>query len=395
MALTGTSRGSGATNTAGQSSLVVTPASNLSAGALAVLCVAYDNTGAAGVDSYTSIADSLGNTWTPRQNSLIDPGAASAGQCLRIFTSPQDVATLTTNSTITVSFGAVTVARSWTLMEFTAAAGSKAVYGTGGQETAATATPTITTTSITSGQAVVGCFGREGNDAINTPDGDTTNGAWSANQNAGVGSTTGGSQIISQRKIVTGTATQTYNVTFAASRDGCEAWISVREQSVTVITPPTTATFAPAVTVTSNKTIIPATLVLVIAAFAPTVSVTANQTITPATKSLTIQAFAPSVTVSDNKTVVTPTANLAIETFSPTVTVSDNVTVTPSTLELVLETFDSLVIIEAGVVLSEVTITPETLYLSINTFRPTLTGFTVVGDCCGHAAIGASQMIGR
>src|ERR1051326_8772503 len=110
MALSGTDRGQNSTNTAGQTSLALSPASNFNAGKMAVLCVAYDNAGSGGSDPFSSISDTKGNTWTPRQNVLNDPGAASAGQCLRIFTTMQDVGTLTTGDTITVSFGSTTVA---------------------------------------------------------------------------------------------------------------------------------------------------------------------------------------------------------------------------------------------------------------------------------------------
>jgi hypothetical protein len=228
VALTVTSRGSGARNTGSESTYALSPASNFTAGAMAVLCVAYDNSGSSGADPYSSIADSHGNTWTPRINSLIDPGAANAGQALRIFTCAQNVTTLTTGSTITVTFSAVTVSRSYTLYEIKGSVGTP-TYVTGGQETAATATPTITTGSITNGYAVIAAIGREGN-GTRTSDGDTTNGTWSNAQNNGVGSTTGGSEIISESKVVSATATQTYNPTFGGtSRDGCEAYIVIRE----------------------------------------------------------------------------------------------------------------------------------------------------------------------
>jgi hypothetical protein len=68
---------------------------------MAVLCLAYDNSGASGADPYNSISDSLGNTWTSRQAALYDPGAASAGVALRIFTTNQSAGTLTTGSTVT------------------------------------------------------------------------------------------------------------------------------------------------------------------------------------------------------------------------------------------------------------------------------------------------------
>lgn len=231
MALTGTDRGGSATNTGGQSTLVVTPASNFAARSWACLIVAYDNSGASGADPYSSITDSVGNTWTPRRNQRISPGnAANDGQCLRAFTSDMSVAKLTTSDTITVSFGGTTtVARSWALHEILPGANGQVAYVTGAEETATTATPTITTSSITSGDLVIGAVGREGNEAP-TGDSDTSNGSWSSVLGGRVGTTTAGSQCVTQRKVVTGTGTQTYNPTFGGtSRDGCEMWVQFRE----------------------------------------------------------------------------------------------------------------------------------------------------------------------
>ena len=225
MALVGTNRGVSGNATAA-TSLTVTPASNLTAGAFAILCVAYDNSGASGADPFTTITDSVGNTWTSRVNVLNDPGAASAGATLRIFTSR--ITTLTTANTITVNFGSSTTAKAWTLTEVVSNAGLVPTFvnGTGTAQT--TATPTITTSSITIGNLVLGAAGGEGN-GTTTGDADTTNGTWSTQQETGFGTTTGGQEITSQFKVVTATATQTYNPTFSASTDNCIAWIQVTE----------------------------------------------------------------------------------------------------------------------------------------------------------------------
>lgn len=232
MALTGTDRGSGSTNTGGQSTIVVTPGSNFAARSWACLICAYDNSGTNGADPYSSIADSVGNTWTPRINSLNDPGAANAGVALRIFTSDMSVAPLTTGDTITVTLGSTTVARAWALHEVLPGANGRVAYVTGGQETATTGTPSVVTGSITSGHMVIGAVGREGNEAP-TGDGDSSNGSWSSVLGGRVGTTTSGAQVVTQRKVVTGTGTQTYNPTFGGtSRDGCEAWVQFREDPV-------------------------------------------------------------------------------------------------------------------------------------------------------------------
>lgn len=227
MALTATNRGSGGNNTAA-TSLAISPGTNLTAGAFAILAVAYDNSGNQGSDPYASISDSVGNTWTSRVNSLNDPGAASAGAALRIFTST--VSTLTTANTITVSFGANnTTAKAWTLIEVTSnATNGSVVYVTGAQATGSGTTQTITTSSIAINDLVFGALGQEGN-GTRTGDADTLNGSWSTAQSAGFGTTTGGHEIISQYKIVTAAGTQTYNPTATPLGDWAIAWVSVSE----------------------------------------------------------------------------------------------------------------------------------------------------------------------
>ncbi len=231
-ALTRTARGTGANNT-GATSLTVTPASNYTAGSFAVLCIALDNAGSAGANliSPASATDSVGNVWTRRQNALYDNGAASAGAEIAIYTAT--VTTFTTANSLTVSWvGGVSVtAKAYTLDEFTPAAGMLVTYLTGATGTGATGTGgTITTSSITSGDAVVGCGAAEAAAAAWTGDADTTNGTWTTAQTNGAGSGTSAQTVTSQTKIVSATATQTYNPTIA-STDNILAWISLGERS--------------------------------------------------------------------------------------------------------------------------------------------------------------------
>lgn len=227
MALTATNRGSGGNNTAA-TSITITPASNFTAGSFGILAVAYDNAGSQGSDPYITISDTPVNAWTSRINSLNDPGAASAGATLRIFTAP--ISTLTTANTITVSFGATSVtAKAWTLIEVSSNASNGSVaYGTGAQATGSGTTQTITTSSIAINDLVFGALGQEGN-GTKTGDADTLNGNWSTAQSAGFGTTTGGMEIISQFKIVTAAGTQTFNPTATPLGDWCIGWISVTE----------------------------------------------------------------------------------------------------------------------------------------------------------------------
>lgn len=228
MSLSGTDRGANNNNT-GATSVVVTPASNFAAGSKAVLCLAYDNAGGSGADPFSSITDSVGNAWVTAQAALYDPGAASAGVTLRIFESHMDVAALTTGNTITVSFGAVSVtAKSWTLHEIAPASGCRVVLVASGVNAgAATGTPTVTTGTITNGDMVIGAGASESSNTW-AGDGDTSNGNWSTHQTSGAGTGTSGMATTAQRKVVTATATQTYNPTLT-SADCILAWAQFAE----------------------------------------------------------------------------------------------------------------------------------------------------------------------
>lgn len=234
MALTGTDRGSGADNASSATTFTLSPASNFTAGAFAVLCIAADNSATGGSsNNIDSVTDSLGNTWRARQRPIFDNGAASNGVQGAIYTTHQTAGTLQTSTTITVTFGANTTAKSWTLMEVTAAAGYQpyVVTGENGTGAASTTLPTVTTSTIQVGDMVVGMVAMEaGTTQTCTTDTDTTNGTWSAIQYAEVGSTTSGSAIGSQRKVQTTTAsTQTFNPVIGLACDLICSWISIRE----------------------------------------------------------------------------------------------------------------------------------------------------------------------
>jgi hypothetical protein len=233
MALTGTDRGTGTHNTSA-TSFTLNPGSNFTAGALAVLCIAADNSVSGGAtNNITGVTDSLGNAWRARQKPIFDNGAASAGVQGGIFTTDQGAGTLQTGTTITVTFGTAAVAKTWTLMEVTAAAGFKAMALTGANAAgqAASSAPTVTTGTIAVGDMVIATVAMEaGTTQTLTGDADTTNGTWSAAQYAEIGSTTSGSAIGSQCKVQTTTAsTQTFNPELGLTCDLICSWISVRE----------------------------------------------------------------------------------------------------------------------------------------------------------------------
>jgi hypothetical protein len=206
---------------------------------MAVLVVAADNTGGGGSHNIEGVSDTKSNTWTIRRSPLYDPGTASSGVQGIIATTSQDGGLLTTGDTITVQFGNNTTAKAWTLMQVSAGAGSSPQYLTGAENTgSATASPTVTTSSITSGDMVIGgLFNERGTDQTVTGDSDTSNGTWSAQQTAEIGSTASGITVQSQRKVTTGTATQTYNPTLGVSSDVVLSWISIDEVSDLVTVP--------------------------------------------------------------------------------------------------------------------------------------------------------------
>jgi hypothetical protein len=236
MAISGADRGTGTHNT-GANSFTLSPSGNfISRSSWAVLTVATDNSGGGGGAMATfSVTDSVGNTWTRRTSPLYDPGAGSAGVEGGQFTCDQDVGSLTTGTVITVNQAGSPVAKAWTLYEVIPSAGFQLRYVTGGVNTgSATASPTVTTSSITSGNIVLGAlYNEQGTGQTVTGDSDTTDGTWATQQTAEVGTTATGMTVSSQPKIATATATQTFNPTLGVSSDVILSWIEITE----VLTP--------------------------------------------------------------------------------------------------------------------------------------------------------------
>lgn len=238
MSLTGNDRGT-AGNNSSASSLTITFPQAMAAGSLGILGIALDNAGSGGSNAVAplSAVDSVGNTWTRRQSAIHDPGAASAGVELAIYTCDIQVA-ITTSTTLVLSFGTNVTAKAGGLHEVSSDVSIKRPrYKTGGVGTGATTgTPTVTTASITNGNMVIGVGGAESASTW-TGDADTTNGSWSAQQAVGFGSGNSGMSTTSQRKIVTATATQTYNPTLT-SVDCILAWIEIEERDILTMKAP-------------------------------------------------------------------------------------------------------------------------------------------------------------
>ena len=238
MAITGANRGTGTHNTSALT-FTATPASNLASGSWAVLVIACDNADTSGTAHSTyTVTDTNGNTWTRRVAALYDPGAAAAGVEGAVFTTDMSGGELTTGSTITVTYDANTTAKAWTLTEVIPTSLYRITFVDEGDGTgSATAAPTVTSGSITNGNVVFGClFNEQGTAQTVTADADATNGSWSTQQTAEVGTTAAGMTVASQYKIVTATATQTYNPTLGVSSDCLCSWMQLSEELIPAIT---------------------------------------------------------------------------------------------------------------------------------------------------------------
>ena len=133
-------------------------------------------------------------------------------------------------NTITVTFGTATASKTWALWEVTAAAGKYADYlATGTGAVGASTAPSVTTDSIAIGDMVIGGVAYEYGQAPATSDTDTTNGSWSTRQNANIGSTTSGTSVCTQTKVVSAAGAQTYNPTYTNSSDWAAGYIEVDE----------------------------------------------------------------------------------------------------------------------------------------------------------------------
>lgn len=231
MSLSCTARGTGGSGTAG-TSLTATPSGNFAIGSLAVLVIAYDNSGSSGADPYSSIADNagFGTRWFAKHNTLRDPSTASSGCVLRIFTCQVD-APLTTSHTVTVTVSA-NAAWAWALWEVVPDSGYVALYASQATGSGGTGNPTCTSPTVNVGEVCIGGISYEYGEAPATTDSDTTNGTWSTAQSANYGSTTSGISVSSQWKLQTTTAsTQTFNQTRTNSSDYAAGCISAKQEA--------------------------------------------------------------------------------------------------------------------------------------------------------------------
>lgn len=232
MALTVTTR-SISQSSAALNLVQINPSSNFTANTFGVLAIAYDNAGTQGADPYTSITDNAGNTWTSRFNGLNDPGAASAGATLRIFSA--NIASLTTVQQITINFSATVTAKAWILYEFSSnTSGFTAGFLSANTPTTGSATAVATSSvTVNNGDAILGAVAYEDSGAY-TGDSDTINGTWSLPNNPSIGTGTSAMSLAGQYKVVNATGTQTYNITLPTAADWVAGSIIVTEVSSVV-----------------------------------------------------------------------------------------------------------------------------------------------------------------
>lgn len=232
-------RGTGNDATSG-TTISVAPSGTLAVGSMGVMVLATNNAGSAGSTPIcpASWTDAKGNIWTRGINPIYDPGAANAGVETAYYTASISVAWLSSDaSTITFAGGESSASSAWAFWEVIPSVGLVMSYVTGAAGTGgASGTPTVTTSSITSGDVVIGGGGAESANTWND-DADSTNGTWSAGQEDAAGTGATGMSVTTQYKVVTGTATQTYNPTLT-SVDQILGWIQLRE-----VTPATSGFF--------------------------------------------------------------------------------------------------------------------------------------------------------
>jgi hypothetical protein len=216
--ITVTDRGTGNSN-ASSSSFTVQPATGpMLAGSTCILMIAMDNGNGATTNlNAATYTDSVGNLWRVRNDQV----AGSANQTTE---SAILESTLTANfgvsDSLVINLTVAAVAKTWTLTEAAPSAGNQVVFSISSKGSASAATSAgIISAAVHPNDLVIAMVGAEWSDVF-TGDSDTTNGSWSTAQHTGVGpASIAGMSIISQWKVVTAYATQSYDVTLSSAAD--------------------------------------------------------------------------------------------------------------------------------------------------------------------------------
>ncbi len=227
--------GSG-TNTTNDADQTITPTDNSATGKLLIMYVAYENANISGGDTYISIRDSYGNAWTEIFSVVNSSGTINDGTVMRSFSTMQDQNGLTTSDSILLSFSTTIEALVHIIYEVDSTniltiTDSSSTSGTG-------SSPTITTNTIDNNNIVICAFGRNSSGTI-TDDADTSNGSWSAGISKTKVATYLTQELHSQYKVVTASATQTYNPTIDTRIDSIYnlGWVEIHEDSSVTSSP--------------------------------------------------------------------------------------------------------------------------------------------------------------
>lgn len=312
-------------------------------GDMLVVVVAADNNGTNGASSLSSVTDSEGNIYTQRTVVLQDPGAAAAGATLGIYTAA--ITTELSFATVTINFSPNTALKAAVIYRVSPSAGTVEYRTAGAGSNGLTASPTITATSVASGDTIIGGLAAETDDGI-TADSDTSNGNWSTQYSAlaDAGADAATMVVAAQYKTTTATANQTYNptVTGGVARDTAINYILIYEQSTATVLTVSNATVSLA----------PQNVVLQLDLRLP---------VSQASISLTGQ------TVDLSRAVVLPATNAAI-TFSPqSVTLNRLVSeqVTNAAITLSPQTVVLNRLISESVTQASISLVPQDVTLSI------------------------------
>ena len=191
----------------------------LAVGDVLVVAMAFDNSGGGGADPMTAFAAAPASgamTVVSAQTGLNDPGAASAGLCTRVNAYRVTTA-INSGTNISISWTGTVVVRAFVMVKVNSNTGGmiasyRTNHGATGTNVVASATPALTTPSVTNGELVLCWAGCEYGVNL-TGDADTTNGTWGTIVTTFNGSTTSGISVGVQGKVVTATATQAFNPT--------------------------------------------------------------------------------------------------------------------------------------------------------------------------------------
>lgn len=208
----------GITDTTSRTSWVVTYGNACNAGELVLIALATDNSRTFGTGPVTSLSDNAGNSYPLLVTQSLNWGiydsptsAANDGCSLFIFGKIITNA-ITVSTTHTFAMDTATVAKATTGAHFSGV-GARSDNATFWDSHSNVGDPiAFTTSSVTNGGLVFCAAAVEALSATPTGDSDTTNGSWSSIVAANTGTTTSSVGTFFQYKIVTATATQTWNI---------------------------------------------------------------------------------------------------------------------------------------------------------------------------------------